>query len=983
MQRILSLLLIAFGISFAQESGARYLIITHDDFYNDILPLAGWKHKKGMKTKIAKLSQIGSTSTEIRNYILDAYNTWSIQPEFLLLVGAPNLIPFPYVGGTISDNYYTNMNADIFNEILSGRLTVHNTGEAQNVVNKILLYERTPHMADSLWMTNACLIVNEDGYGNDSVYVNDMRHAKTLMLNHGYHTIDTLMNSLGNNASDVIQSVNNGRAFVLYRGQGVGNWWSPFDVNPELTSNGSRLPIVLSITCKTLGTSATPATAERWLLTGTPSQPKGGAGYFATTTIGGGFITFLRSAVCRGFFNALFVQGVRTFGEACEGGRKNVYTLYSSTSEYYGFTTIGDPEMNIWTDTPCPLNVTHPLLVPVGGSTITVNVVRQDNGNPVANALVCITARGDTSIFVVDTTDTSGNVNMDLYPQLIEDTLYVTVTGKNLLPYEGYMFTTTSGNFVGYYTSAVDDTVGGNANGQINPNEPVNLHLWVKNYGEDPALGVTGILRTEDIYTTIDDSIRIFGNMLPDQICSTGSDGYRFSTAINTPDGYVIDFELICRDVYDTIWVSPFSKVVHAPQLVYNGVTITGGTGSLEPGDSAGLAVSLENEGGAAADSIFATLRTMSSFMQVFDSTGYYAHIPPGTSISNNADPFGIVVDSNAPSDTTVLFSLILGSTHYVDTLWFSLRIGRKDFFIWNPDQTPAPGENMRDVLTDLGYFGDYGTSLAADLGLYQAIFVCAGVYPNNYVINSSSPEALALADYLQNGNGRVYLEGGDVWYFDPPSGYDFGPLFGINASADGSSDMGPVIGQANTFTQGMNFNYSGENSWMDHIDPNGTGFLIFQDGDDNYNCGVANDATGYRTVGTSFELGLLTDATPPSTRAVLLDSIMHFFGITTGVQIIKTQLPGFRTTLEIFPNPCRGTMYFKIESPSGLSQDNEIIIYDVSGRAVMQYPDVKCNEQISWTGQDRFGRTLPGGVYFVKFRSRHAEETRKAVFLK
>ncbi len=147
----------------AQEQGAKYLIITHDTFYNDVQPLARWKHKKGMMTKVVKLSEIGSTSTQIKDYIQYGYNNWTVQPEFILLVGAPNLIPwgqtYPY-----SDNPYMNMNGDIFNEILLGRLTVHNNTEAQTVVNKILLYERTPYLGDTTWMRNACLIVREDGY---------------------------------------------------------------------------------------------------------------------------------------------------------------------------------------------------------------------------------------------------------------------------------------------------------------------------------------------------------------------------------------------------------------------------------------------------------------------------------------------------------------------------------------------------------------------------------------------------------------------------------------------------------------------------------------------------------------------------------------------------------------------------------------------------------------------------------------------------
>jgi len=43
----------------AQEVGARYLIITHDNYYEALQPLAEWKTQKGMKAKIVKLSEIG------------------------------------------------------------------------------------------------------------------------------------------------------------------------------------------------------------------------------------------------------------------------------------------------------------------------------------------------------------------------------------------------------------------------------------------------------------------------------------------------------------------------------------------------------------------------------------------------------------------------------------------------------------------------------------------------------------------------------------------------------------------------------------------------------------------------------------------------------------------------------------------------------------------------------------------------------------
>lgn len=333
-------LLLFISFSLGQDPGAKYLIISHDNFYDAVLPLARWKHQKGITTKIVKLSEIGSSAAEIRDYVVDAYTTWQVKPEFLLLVGAPNYLPFPVVANVYSDNYYTNMDADIYNEILSGRLTCHDTMEAKTVVNKILLYERNPDVTDPTWFRKGCLIANTDNTPDDSIYFENILYYASLMANNDYVVIDTFSDLYGHNADDVMNSVNNGRGYLLYRGVGGNNWDFPFNCNPNQANNGVKLPIVLSITCLTLGTGPTPATAERWFLTGTPTEPRGAAGYFATSTaIMGG--AQLRSAVAKGFADAVFIDKMKTFGEACENGRRRVYDLYDSLGkgEFLGFTT--------------------------------------------------------------------------------------------------------------------------------------------------------------------------------------------------------------------------------------------------------------------------------------------------------------------------------------------------------------------------------------------------------------------------------------------------------------------------------------------------------------------------------------------------------------------------------------------------------------------------------------------------------------------
>jgi hypothetical protein len=436
MHRLVFTILIVCTMVFSQEVGARYLIITYDDFYNAVQPLAQWKQRKGLRTKVVKLSEIGTSATQIKNFIENAYNTWQIRPEYLLLVGAPNYIPFYYCDSVYtpyySDNYYTNMDSDVENEILSGRLTVHDATEAQTVINKILLYEKTPDTSDSSWFTNACLIVRECyDYHDDSIYWSDINYAKDLMRNHGYGIIDTLSRSAGDSASDVMTSVNAGRAFVLYRGSGSNNWAYPFDGDPDQAANGTKLPIVLSITCRGIGLGSTPAIVERWLLTGTPSQPEGAAGYFASLTIIE-YGAHLRSAISKAFFNALFLEGKRTFGEACEYGRLNVLNLYGSTSEYRSFTTLGDPEMNIWTATPRQLDVSHASQLCVNDESLVVHV--QCQNSPVESALVCVLL--DSLVYEYGYTNFDGEIALQ-FDTLCLGTMHVTVTAQNKIPYLG------------------------------------------------------------------------------------------------------------------------------------------------------------------------------------------------------------------------------------------------------------------------------------------------------------------------------------------------------------------------------------------------------------------------------------------------------------------------------------------------------------------------------------------------------------------
>jgi hypothetical protein len=394
--------------------------------------------------------------------------------------------------------------------------------------------------------------------------------------------------------------------------------------------------------------------------------------------------------------------------------------------------------------------------------------------------------------------------------------------------------------------------------------------------------------------------------------------------------------------------------------------------------------VTLDNDGSEDAASVQGHLFESNPYINVPDPDADFGTIPSGGSASNSGDPFSVQAAGNTPTGETVTFYLEVTSGVYCDTVSFNITVGAKHYFIWDPDPDHSSGPAIDAALTACGFVGDYNYSLpVTTLDEYLAVFVCVGIYSTNYVIEDGSAEATALESFL-NAGGRMYLEGGDVWYWDPywNSGYDFGPMFGINADDDGSDDLATVQGQSGTFTVGMSFSYSGANNYIDHINPTGGGFLIFENSSPSYNCGVARDAGTYRTVGTSFEFTGLNDGSPPSTKEALADSIMHFFGIFVGVEeeeVVGMNVPKVYGISQSYPNPCGGHAQIRYQVPRKSKVD--LRVYDTSGRLV----DVLVSGEVEagYHSLRLDTGSYVSGVYFYRLAAGGKTFTKKMIVVK
>ena len=673
------MLLIVLGCTVCFAEGARYLIITPDEFYDAILPLAEWKTKKGMLAKVVKLSEIGSQAWQIKAYITEAYNNWEPRPRYVLLVGDENIIPMPYYGGTSSDNYYTDVTGNILNELVPGRLPASNVDQLQTMVAKILNYERYPYMEDTLWFRKGTLIVREDYDTCDTIYWGDAYLVAEGMSRAGFVEIDTFSMVAGDNSDDVINAINDGRTYVLYRGSGTGYWWYPFTIYPEDTDNGFKLPIVTAFTCYTI-----PEGGFSWLRVGTPDDPKGAVGYVGVTTVEMSTEgARKRSALCRGFYRYVFwrTNAIRTLGEACEAGRRLLYHLFEDDYEYCGLICVGDPELNLWTYTPMELVVEHPQAIVLEPTTVVVEVSRYVDLSPVANALVCLMM--DTTVYEYGYTDADGVISFYVEPQHVGD-LHITVTGKNCLPYEGIISVIPAGAFIICDTYEVVDTINGNRDGIINPGESIALRVALKNIGVEVAESVYAFICGYAEGVTITDSEDYFGEIPPDSVV-WGSGGFTFTVSDTVVAGYEVNFVLNIFDKAGEHWVAELPTLcVETGKLIIDSTividTLPGDNINhmLDPGETSYLTCMFKNVGPSSLSEVTAVLTSSDTFVFIRDSVVEFDSILVDSVVSGC---YEIEVSPMVLPGYDVEFEIQLigdgGTYTYVDTIGFTLTVGR------------------------------------------------------------------------------------------------------------------------------------------------------------------------------------------------------------------------------------------------------------------------------------------------------------------
>jgi len=363
----------------------KFLILTVDRFYDNIQPLAKWKIKKGLKTKVYTLTeatgQQNPSPETIKDFIeYEYYNYDDEQISYVLLVGDPDELELykgfvPTIGEYWGDYWYSDLEGAYPSEpeLAIGRFSCNTDDEVDLFVNKILTYELQPpftYIGGDIWLNRSLLIAEDDAEPEDDTpgeLLVTYQECKAEIKSNHQNELEIITAYGGWDWPDatneyVMDRINEGIGIVNFRGHGDFYKWSAWnELDEDFTTdtakaltNNIRTPVVFSICCL----SADLHTSAETLAEAFCKHESGGAVAFLGAT------DYSRSYANHFYdeklYDALCTQGISKIGEISNYAVVQMLTNYS-TERYTEaearwnariYLWLGDPTMEAWADEP-------------------------------------------------------------------------------------------------------------------------------------------------------------------------------------------------------------------------------------------------------------------------------------------------------------------------------------------------------------------------------------------------------------------------------------------------------------------------------------------------------------------------------------------------------------------------------------------------------------------------------------------------------
>lgn len=402
------------------------LIVTYDDFADEMQPLYEWKNKKGIPTQMVNVSTLGNDYTTIKNYIQNLYDTWNL--AFILIVGdAPQVVPYE----NNKDPLYACLEGgDSYPDAYVGRFSAETGAQVETQVNRVLYYESDPFISGD-WMQQGTGVASDQGTGYNGWYDYQMMNViRDSLLAWNYTDVDQIYDP-SCSASDVSNALNAGRGILNYCGHGSTTSWGTTgfsNTHINQLTNDNMLPFIICVACYNGNFVGSTCFAEAWLraTNNTSGTPTGAIGVYASIISQ----SWTPPMIAEYHANMFLVHDkVTTLGNYYFSGAMQMMDENSGgDNEFQYWTVFGDPSLKLRTDTPVAMTVNHNPIIPLGSTTYNVEVVG------IEGALIGLYMDG--TLYGHGYTDFTGNatVNLDL-PLVTPGQMSLTVTAYNSIPY--------------------------------------------------------------------------------------------------------------------------------------------------------------------------------------------------------------------------------------------------------------------------------------------------------------------------------------------------------------------------------------------------------------------------------------------------------------------------------------------------------------------------------------------------------------------
>ncbi|MCK4305008.1 MAG: hypothetical protein KAY24_12290 [Candidatus Eisenbacteria sp.] len=704
----------------------KYIIVTTDAWDDYLDPLVEFATQRGHKAGVFLKSWIFENYTQgvddqdnIRDFIIDAYETWDI--DYVLLVGdareadgiphrglysstaygvSDTDIPADLYYGCLDGNWNNDGDnrwgepgeEDFYHDVGVGRACVDDATEIQNFVVKVMRYQDEPIVSESDEALMAGeLLWADPTWGGD--YKDEIKDGAST---HGYTTVGfaPTMN-VGTlydrdytwTASELLTLMENGLNIVNHLGHCNVNYSMRMYI-PDIASFDNDGTVhtynfVYSQGCycgsfdnrNTSGGYGEDCFAEEF-----QTDDDGAVAVVMNSRYGWGEHMGTNGSsqyFDRQFFDAIFGEQIYPIADVNDDSKMdNIWAINYGANRwcYYDLNVFGDPAMHLWTAEPGELDVSHVPAILIGAEDLDVTVMAA-GGGPIEGARVTIYT-DDYSVYDTDLTDATGNVTLHpnaSYPGV----LYVKATAHD------YLVSNTEIQIIppeGPYL-VIEEVVylDGGGDGLVNAGEAVEMQVKLKNVGVELATAISATISTEDEYVNITVNTQTFPD-IPAGGEAWGDGNYAFDVSPNCPDEHHVVMPTVIEGEERLTWETQIYFTVHAPVISILSIDIddtASGNGNLrlDPGEDATVAVVLHNAGTGRLDDITGVFTCNHPLVTILSGTGSIPGL--GEDESGLLEPvFEVSVDPAFNSFETDFYLYVTGTNSFGQLFDFRLSIG-------------------------------------------------------------------------------------------------------------------------------------------------------------------------------------------------------------------------------------------------------------------------------------------------------------------